>query len=138
MLTAAAVLWRRRHRLAQRDSPAVSAEGRSGAWLGAVLTVVELPTAFPYLAAIGAIVDSGFGPVRQLALLVLFNVCFVLPLILIVLLLALADGRAQPILRRARERLERSWPVAFAGVALLAGVVVLALGLTGLADSHSS
>jgi hypothetical protein len=48
----------------------------------------------PYLTAIPAIVDSGFEPARQLALL-LVNGCFVLPLILIVLILALAGDRAQ-------------------------------------------
>jgi hypothetical protein len=42
---------------------------------------VELRTAFPYFAAIAAIVGSGIGTSRQIALLVLFDVCFVLPLI---------------------------------------------------------
>jgi cytochrome c biogenesis protein CcdA len=138
MMAAAAFLWWRRSQLVGRRPPAVSAERKSGALLGAALTVVELPTAFPYLAAIGAIVDSGLNPVGQLALLLLFNVCFVLPLIMIVSVLWLAGERAQPIVRRARDRLERSWPVAFAGLALLAGLVVVALGVTGLANLHSS
>ena len=64
--------------------PNVDPSGRSSALLGATITAVELPTAFPYFAAIAAIVGSGVGPARQVILLLLFNVCFVLPLLVIV------------------------------------------------------
>lgn len=134
MLATAAVLWVRRGQLAERDLPKLKSEGGSSAVLGVVMTAVELPTAFPYLAAIGAIVDSGLDPGPRLLLLVLFNVCFVLPLILMVAALALFGERAVPLLRGARVELERRWPVAFATLALLAGLIVLALGITGLAS----
>ena len=45
----------------QREPPEFDAEGRSSALLGATITAVELPTAFPYFAAIAAIVGSGLG-----------------------------------------------------------------------------
>ncbi len=80
MVVAAALLWKRRESLAQRRMPTPKAQGKSSAILGATITAVELPTAFPYFAAIAAIVGSGLGPVRQLMLLLLFNLCFVLPL----------------------------------------------------------
>lgn len=133
MLAAAVLLWVRRRRLSERGlATATSTRLRSSAILGATLTIVELPTAFPYLAAIAAIVDSGFSPTRQVLLLGLFNVCFVLPLIAIITVLTLAPNRAQRILGAARARLERRWPMLAAGVALLAGVAVLALGISGL------
>jgi cytochrome c biogenesis protein CcdA len=104
----------------------------SSAILGATLTLVELPTAFPYLVALAAIVDSGLDPVRQLLLLTLFNVCFVLPLITIIAVLTLAGHGAERILAAARETLEHRWPVLVAGVAMLGGVAVVAFGIGGL------
>jgi len=133
MLGVAGFLWSRRHRLSQHDPPATNPEGRSSAILGAAITAVELPTAFPYFAAIAAIVGSGIGTTRQITLLILFDVCFVLPLIGIVVVLTVAGDAAVPALARARERLRAHWPTVLAGVALLAGVFVVTLGVTGLA-----
>jgi cytochrome c biogenesis protein CcdA len=133
MLTAAAFVWGYRDRLATRRLPSPKAGGRSSAWLGATNTAVELPTAFPYFAAIAAIVGSDVGPVKQVILLVLFNVCFVLPLIAILGTLELAGPRAYSVLARAREKLEAHWPAVLAVVALLAGVFVTLIGVTGLA-----
>jgi cytochrome c biogenesis protein CcdA len=133
MLTAATFLWGYRDRLAEREVPKIKTQRRSSAVLGAVITAVELPTAFPYFAAIAAIVGSGLGITDQAVLLVLFNVCFVLPLIGIVATLAFAGDRAQELLAAGRRKLEAHWPAVLAGLALLAGVFVLALGVTGLA-----
>jgi len=135
MLATAGVLWARRRRLAARELPRLDARGRSAALLGVTMTVVELPTAFPYLAATAAIVDSGIDTARQVLLLVLYNVCFVLPLLLIVAILGLAGGRALPLLRRTRVNLERHWPVTVAGLALLAGLFVSGLGVSALVSA---
>jgi cytochrome c biogenesis protein CcdA len=133
MLVAAVVLWRRRQTLAKRHHlPSPPSEGKSAALLGATIAAVELPTAFPYFAAIAAIVDSGFGPVRQLILLGVYNVAFVLPLILMMAILVIAPDRAESILGSARAWLERRWPALLAGLALVAGVFVATLGITGL------
>jgi cytochrome c biogenesis protein CcdA len=138
MLTAAAFLWGYRDRLAGRDIPDVNPSGKSSAVLGATITAVELPTAFPYFAAIAAIVGSGLDPVRQLVLLVLFNICFVLPLLAIVLTLTFAGADAQRLITFVRTRLEAHWPGILAVAALVAGTFVTLLGATGLASvSHS-
>jgi len=132
VLGAGALLWRHRDRLS-RDLPlkVPTARGHSSTLLGATITAVELPTAFPYFAAIAAIVGSGVGIIRQLVLLLLFNVCFVLPLLGIVATLWLAPGHAQEKLARARAFLLRHWPILLAGAALLVGLFVVLLGLTG-------
>jgi cytochrome c biogenesis protein CcdA len=104
MLVAAAMLWRHRRVLALRDPPDFDPRGKSSAVLGATITVIELPTAFPYFAAIAAVVGSGVGVTRQLFLLLVFNLCFVLPLIGIVATLAFAGPRAERALA-ARTRL---------------------------------
>jgi cytochrome c biogenesis protein CcdA len=133
MLTASAFMWGYRDRLSTRRMPSPGASGRSSALLGATIMAVELPTAFPYFAAIAAIVGSDVGPLRQILLLVLFNVCFVLPLLGIFLTLELAGPRATLLLARARASLEQRWPTVLAVVALLAGVFVTLIGVTGLA-----
>ena len=138
MMAGAALLWRHRHRLAHREPPAFDAQGRSSWVLGASITAVELPTAFPYFAAIAAIVGSGLGPARDLILLALFNVCFVLPLLGIVGTLTLAPGQADRLLSTGREFLQRHWPAVLAGLAFVAGVFVVLLGLTGFAAGHNS
>ena len=137
MLTASAFLWSYREHLAQRAAPEVKAEGRSSAILGATITAVELPTAFPYFAAIAAVVGSGLGVVRQIVLIVLFNVCFIAPLLCIVATLTFAGPNAVRWLVRGRGFLQRRWPTVLAVLALIAGIFVTLLGVTGVAQ-HAS
>ena len=132
LVTAAAFLWSYREQLTQRKIRTPKAEGKSSAILGATITAVELPTAFPYFAAIAAIVGSGIDLPGQVALLVLFNVCFVLPLGGILAVLTFAGDRAKGMLARARKRLEAHWPTTLAVIFLVAGVFVIMLGATGL------
>jgi len=132
MLLAAVLLWRSRRRLAERELLSPSGSQRSSAILGAGIAAVELPTAFPYFAVIVAVVGSGLDVGRQLLALVIYNVCFVAPQILIVVTLTAVPARAQRLLGRARDVLQAHWPLILAGLALLAGTFVLLLGITGL------
>ena len=133
LIVSAAILWRRRGRLIERGIPQAKPKGRSGALLGATITAVELPTAFPYFAAIAAILGSGLNPVKQLGLLVVFNVCFVLPLIAIIATLTFAGESSSRILATWRDFLDRRWPALLAGLLLLVGIVGIVFGVTGLA-----
>jgi cytochrome c biogenesis protein CcdA len=136
MLTAAAFLWGYREHLAHRAPPEIKPDRRSSAILGATITAVELPTAFPYFAAIAAVVGSGMDVVRQIVLIVLFNICFVAPLLAVVVTLTFAGPNAIRFLARGREFLERRWPVVLAVLALVAGIFVTLLGVTGFASTH--
>jgi len=138
MLVAAAVLWTKRKSLRRRELPSPSAEGKSAILLGLTISAVELPTAFPYFAAIAAIVGSGFGPLRQLVALALYNVAFVLPLILMIAVLEFADEKAKRIIESARDWLQRHWPTLVAVLALIAGVFVTLLGVTGLVGAQNN
>jgi cytochrome c biogenesis protein CcdA len=137
LIAGAALLWRYRQRLSHRDPPDFDPQGRSSWVLGASITAVELPTAFPYFAAIAAIVGADLGPISAVSLLFLFNVCFVLPLLLILATLTLAPDKAEQLLAAARAFLQRRWPTVLAGLALAAGVFVVALGVTGIGAPHS-
>lgn len=144
MIGAGLVLWRRRERIRERakhDSPG-SGRLASGAarrpWvLGGTISLVELPSAFPYFAAIAAVVGSGLGLTSQILLVVIYNVCFVLPLLGIVALLTVAGERATGILERIRRYLRYRWPVLVSVIALIAGAFVITLGVTGLTGQTS-
>ena len=133
LLAAGGLLWRHRATLAKKQLIApVGSKHRPGLILGASITTVELPTAFPYFAAIAAIVGSGQSIVHQILLLVLYNVCFVLPIVGIYATLVLAADRAEIYLARTRALLQKHWPLLLAVVALVAGSFTIVLGVTGL------
>jgi cytochrome c biogenesis protein CcdA len=136
MLIAAAVLWIKRKSLRQRELPSPSSDGRSAIMLGLTISAVELPTAFPYFAAIAAIIGSGLGTASQLIALTLYNVAFVLPLILMIIVLGVAGDGAKAIIEKARDWLQKHWPTLLAVLALVAGVFVTLLGVTGLASGQ--
>jgi cytochrome c biogenesis protein CcdA len=134
LLAAGGLLWRHRATLAGKQLVTMDASKRRPSLiLGATITAVELPTAFPYFAAIAAIVGSGQPISHQVLLLVLYNVCFVVPILGIYATLTLAGERAEVYLARARAVLQRHWPLLLAVVALLAGGFTIFLGITGLA-----
>jgi cytochrome c biogenesis protein CcdA len=135
MIAVGLFLWRHRGSLAEREPRSFDPSGKSSWILGVTITAVELPTAFPYFAVIAAIVAADLDPVRQLMLLVLFNVCFVLPLLAIVVTLAVAGDRAHQLLGTGRAFLRRHWPTVLAGVAVAAGAFVILLGATGFASA---
>lgn len=133
MLIAATTLSWRRKRLSQRHRKnSRRAPQRPPFLLGALISAVELPTAFPYFAAIIAIIGSGLSLVQQIILIAIYDACFILPLGVMVVVLAVAGDKATEILGRIRDFMQRNWPVVAAVVALIAGVLVTTLGVTGL------
>ncbi|HWD64505.1 MAG TPA: GAP family protein [Solirubrobacteraceae bacterium] len=135
LLIVGGLVWRNRQALSDREVPKFvrQPQARSSTLLGATIMAVELPTAFPYFAAIAAIVGSGVGVIQQLFLLLLFNICFVLPILCILGTLWVAPDHAQERLSRARLFLHRHWPQLLGGLMLLVGVLVVLMGATGLA-----
>ena len=132
LLATAVAVWLGRRKLARKELP-MRGGGRGSALItGASIAAVELPTAAPYFAVIAGIVASDAGIAQEVGLVVLYNVAFVLPLIAIVLILLIARDRADPLLRRVGEFVQRRWPVVLAGLLLFVGSVLAILGGTGL------
>jgi cytochrome c biogenesis protein CcdA len=132
IVLAAGLTWHHRARLSRKELPDPNRRRRSALILGASIIIVELPTALPYFAAIAAILESGTALSGRLAALVLYNVCFVLPLIAILATLVTTGDRAQRILETGRTQLQTRWPAALAGLLLTGGSVVIALASIGL------
>ena len=124
----AIVLWTRRERVARTRLPRVLAQPGSALVLGVVVTALDLPTAFPYFAAIGVIVSADAPMVAQLLLLAMFNALYVLPIFLILIIRLVLGVRCHTLLMRLTGAGERiAAPVVAAG----AGVVGAALVVRG-------
>src|SRR5262249_46041312 len=63
---------------------------RSSFLLGAGIMAVELPTAFPYFAAILATLGTVHGAIRQTAFIALYNLVFVAPLVVVLAVIGIA------------------------------------------------
>lgn len=134
LLGAAWLVWKRRDQMVASGLPGSGPRRRSSAVLGATITAIELPTAFPYFAAIAAVVGSGLGVFRGFILLVIFNVCFILPLLGILATLVFFGDRATRVLALGRAFLERRWPHVLVILLAIVGGVALLFGATGLAS----
>ncbi|MGZ6564848.1 MAG: GAP family protein [Solirubrobacteraceae bacterium] len=134
LLAVAVALWVGRRSLARRELPMRGGGGGSAFVAGASIAAVELPTAAPYFAVIAGITASKASIPQEIGLLVLYNVCFVFPLLAIVAVLLFAGERADPWLRQGAAWLQRRWPIVLASLLLFVGSVLLVLGGIGLVN----
>jgi cytochrome c biogenesis protein CcdA len=132
LLALAGVLWLGRAHVARRLGRRPERSARSAFLLGAGIMAVELPTAFPYFAAVAAIVGSRSGTATQVALVLLYNVIFVAPLVALLVVITAAGSRGAELAASARSMLQRWAPVALPAALALIGVVLLVLGAVGL------
>jgi cytochrome c biogenesis protein CcdA len=132
-LVVAAILWITRSRVQARVPDSRHTGPRSAFFLGAGISAVELPTAFPYFGAIAAIVGSGYVLPYQLLLLVIFNVVFVAPLVAIIFVRRIGGERAKDLLTRFGDWLHKWSSALIAGLIALVGVIAITIGALGLA-----
>jgi cytochrome c biogenesis protein CcdA len=132
LLAGALVLWRVRGRVDSHLQARERKIGGSSILLGGGIMAVELPTALPYFAVIAALADSNESTAAQIALLVLFNVLFVLPLAAILVVVWLAGERGARLLERVHAYLYRRASVLLPAVVFAGAGVLLVLGAVGL------
>jgi cytochrome c biogenesis protein CcdA len=129
LIAVAVALWRRRRRLPGARLPDAFTKPGSAFVLGAVVTGLDLPTAFPYFGAVALIVAAGVPMFAQLLLLALFNLLYILPLALILAARIVLGTRSRSALARASSGVERlAAPLLAAG----AGAVGAALAIRGV------
>lgn len=132
LLLLSVALWFQRARLARHMHQHRRRVAGSTAFLGAAIAAIELPTAFPYFAVIAAVISSGRSVLTQLVLLVLFNICFVLPLCAIVVLRAVAGTKADRLLPRIHEAVQRAAPTLISILVAVIGVALVGAGALGV------
>lgn len=125
-------LWKGGERLTERIPKGESAGRRSSLAVGAAIMAVELPTAFPYLAALAAIIGSNAHLAEQIGYVVLFNGLFVLPLVVILSFVARAGPGTEQRLEAIGSWIRRYAHTAIAALAGAAGLAFLIVGLTDL------
>lgn len=124
----------RQMRKAKQPSAATeTAPSRSVRWastpvaafaLGVALNVSELPTAFPYLAALERITASQVTVIESLIALVVYAALFVLPMVLILVLYLRLHEHAAPAIARLSAGVER-----WSGRLLTWGALMVAIGI---------
>jgi cytochrome c biogenesis protein CcdA len=133
LLAAAGVLWLTRARIERRLRRRQTLPGRSAFLIGAGIMAVELPTAFPYLGALAALVEAHRGIAAEVFLVLLYNVLFVAPM-LVLLAAVVAEGeRGAHLARAARDGLERYGAVIIPIAVALLAAAILVIGGLGLA-----
>ena len=125
----AIVVWIRRAKLVEHGVPERALKPGSAFALGSLMTVVDLPTAFPLFIVVGAIVHEDYGRLQEGALMVLYGVTYVLPLVAILALRAAGGERGERCLVALRERVTRWAPVALSVLSGLIGVALIAFGI---------
>jgi cytochrome c biogenesis protein CcdA len=133
LVVASIALWSKRRALAHRPLPGRNLSRGSAFLLGAGISVVELPTAVPYLAVIAAVVGSGTSVLERVELLALFCGVFCAPLLAIVVVLLVAGADSRRSLERAGNIMQAHWPAMLAGLLVLAGIAFVVVGAVGLA-----
>jgi cytochrome c biogenesis protein CcdA len=132
LVAVAAGLWLARKRVARRVVRNEQTVQRTSILVGAGIMAVELPTALPYFAVIAAVTSSGRAVTTQVALVLLFNLAFVAPLLAVLAIRQLAGPRGLDWLTATRERLERHAEQLVPALVLLVAVILLAIGTVGL------
>jgi threonine/homoserine/homoserine lactone efflux protein len=91
---------------------------------GAVVNIIGIPFAVPYFAAIGQFLKADLNTGGVLLALLLYNLAYALPFLMIPLLTAVMGERSKPILARINNFMER---VSEYLMPVLLGIVGLAL-----------
>lgn len=132
LLAVAVGLWLARARVARKLREKQQLAGRSAFLLGAGIMAAELPTAFPYLGALTATVEAHRGAVAEIAVVLLYNACFVLPLLVLLVALIVSGARGARLARAGRRLIERYGAIVVPLALGAIGAVILALGVAGL------
>jgi cytochrome c biogenesis protein CcdA len=102
----------------------------SGLLLGGGLALAELPTAFPYFAAIAAIDAAGLSRAGEAVLIVAFNLIFLTPVLLLAALLAFFPSAWDRFVDPFRKWMRAHWPQLVAAVFAVGGVALLVYGFS--------
>jgi len=93
--------------------------------LGASINLIGLPFALPYFAAVDQIVKADPEYVTGLFVLVLYNILYILPFLMVIALQAIFRERSRPWLERLSYWMERLASVLIPGLLLLLGAALL-------------
>jgi hypothetical protein len=132
LLVASVALWVKREGFGRRLTAQAERTRFSPLALGAVIIVAEFPTAFPYFAALAAIVEARLSIPGQVLLVVVFNVCFCAPILILLAAVVAGGDRGRAFAQAARDLLQRYAATIVPVLLALLGAGILIVGLVGL------
>jgi cytochrome c biogenesis protein CcdA len=100
---------------------------------GATIAAVELPTALPYFVVIAAVVGADVNVASQVALIALFNLVYVAPLLIIAAISRVSGDRAAVRMQWIRTHLMRYSGALSAVLLLGVGIALVVAGIVGFA-----
>src|SRR4051794_9149039 len=100
-IAAAVWIWTRKPGSVEKRVPTEVSPPRAFV-IGAGITLVDLPTALMYFAAIALIARADIAAPTEVGLLVVFNVAYVVPLLVVTVIAGVLGPRAEPLLARLR------------------------------------
>lgn len=100
--------------------------------LGTSVTLLEAPTAFPYLAAIERIVHVKLSLPDLVRLLSIYNLIFVMPLFGLLVIYMAFQGKSAELLKRINQAITAWSPKILRVLLLVAGTFLLADGITSI------
>jgi cytochrome c biogenesis protein CcdA len=92
---------------------------------GAVVNVIGIPFAVPYFAAIDQLLKSDLDAVGVMTGLVIYNLAYALPFLLIPLLTAIMGDKSKPLLARVNGVMEKASAVIMPLLFLLIGLALM-------------
>jgi cytochrome c biogenesis protein CcdA len=129
-LAVGAWMWRRPPEQVARSAP-TDLRPAAALGLGATVTAIDLPTAFPLLAGAGLIVKGRLATVAEVALMACYCLAYVAPLLAIIVLAAILHARAAPLLERVRDVVSRWAPRVLGAITAAFGMYAIWAGLSG-------
>lgn len=99
---------------------------------GLTMALVEAPTALPYLIAIERITQTNPNLLQLTLLLLFYDLIFVLPLIVLVIVYHVAQNRASQILTNIQAFVNRWFLVLFRYVLIVLGIILILNSTTHL------
>jgi cytochrome c biogenesis protein CcdA len=69
-------------------------------FFGMASTAFDLPTSAFYFVALASLLDAGIGPFETTSLLILYNLLYIIPLIVILLIYMIARDKSGPLMNR--------------------------------------
>jgi cytochrome c biogenesis protein CcdA len=127
------VVWMRRKRIDGFELPERALRPGSTLALGAAMTVVDLPTAFPLFVVIGTIAHEDLHRASDLFLLTVYCLAYIVPLLAIMGIRAIGGERSERWLEAMRDRVSKWAPTAIAVLSGIIGVILAGYGGYGLA-----
>ncbi len=128
----AVAIWRTHTREPERRWTHHITTRTSAFALGAGIMAIELPTAFIYFGAITAILAAHVAIPARVALLLIYNVLFVAPILVLIVIRHVAGSRTDQWIATAEQRLRQVGRVALTGAASAGGAALLLIGVGGL------